>query len=410
LKNANLKLFELTSPNYERDNIKLGLSRIKKVFQELGNPCENIPAIQIIGTNGKGSIAAYLESILFEAKKDFGVTTSPHLFNVCERIRFNKKKISEADFERIFSGLEKNHLTYELTPFEKIICCALIFFNEKQVELIILEAGLGGRLDATTAHKLRPIIAIGNIGLDHKEFLGDTIEKITKEKLAVIEKNSIIISCNQNSQVENLITKKVEEVGAEIIWKDAVSNNYEVGLKGAFQKQNASVAVGVIEALNNLGFNIKEKYINEGLKKTTWRGRLEIINYSNKKILTDCAHNYPAAKALSSERSNWKNEEEGIYWILGVQKQKDMPAILKTLLKKNDHLLLVPVPNQPSWQLKDISQIQEIDFQNIIEFEKFEFAIEYLFALKRWPAVHPVLTGSIFLVAEFIKFANKQKN
>ncbi len=410
MKNANLKLFELTSPNNERDNIKLGLSRIKKVFQELGNPCENIPAIQIIGTNGKGSIAAYLESILFEAQKDFGVTTSPHLFNVCERIRFNKKNISKDDFERIYSLLEKNYSTYELTPFEKIICCALIFFNEQQVELIILEAGLGGRLDATTAHKLRPIIAIGNIGLDHKEFLGDTIEKITKEKLAVIEKNSIIISCNQNRQVENLINKKVEEVGAEIIWKDAVSKNYEVGLKGAFQKQNASVAVGVIEALNNLGFNIKENYIYEGLKKTTWKGRLEIINYSNKKFLTDCAHNYPAAKALSNERSNWKNEEEGIYWILGVQRQKDIAAILKTLLKKNDHLLLVPVPNQPSWQLKDISQIQEIDFQNIIEFEKFEFAIEYLFALKKWPTVHPVLTGSIFLVAAFIKFANKQKN
>ncbi len=114
-------------------------------------------------------------------------------------------------------------------------------------------------------------------------------------------------------------------------------------------------------------------------------------------------------KALSNERSNWENEEEGIYWILGVQKQKDMDAILKTLLKKNDHLLLVPVPNQPSWQLKDLSQIKAINFQNIIEFEKFEFAIEYLFALKKWPPNHPVLTGSIFLVAEFIKFANKQK-
>jgi len=96
LKNANLKTFELLSPKYERDNIKLSLSRIKKALQELGNPCENIPAIQIIGTNGKGSIAAYLESILFEAKRNFGVTTSPHLLDVCERIRVNKKNISGA--------------------------------------------------------------------------------------------------------------------------------------------------------------------------------------------------------------------------------------------------------------------------------------------------------------------------
>ncbi len=408
MKNSNLSNFGLITPQYERDNIKLDLSRIKEVLRKLDNPCHNTPAIQIVGTNGKGSIAAYIESILFEAKKNFGVTTSPHLFDICERIRVNKKNINKAVFEKIYKLIEKNFSTYELTPFEKIICCALSFFDTEKVDLLILEAGLGGRLDATTAHKLRPIIAIGNIGLDHKNFLGDTIEKIAKEKLAVIEKNSIVISCKQNSQVENLITKKVEEVGAEIIWKDSIAESYELGLKGIFQKQNASVAVGAIEALNKLGFNIKEKYISEGLKKTTWNGRLEIINYLHKNILVDCAHNYPAAKALSNERRNWENEKKGIYWILGVQKQKDICAILKTLLKKNDHLLLVPVPNQPSWQLKDLSQIKEIDFQNIIEFEKFEFAIEYLFALKKWPANHPVLTGSIFLVAEFIKFANKQ--
>ncbi len=409
MNNADLKIFELLSPKYERDNIKLGLSRIKKALGELGNPCNNIPAIQIIGTNGKGSIAAYLESILFEAKKNFGVTTSPHLFDICERIRVNKKNINKTDFEKIYRFIEKKLSAYELTPFEKIICCALNFFDNKKVELVILEAGLGGRLDATTAHKLRPIIAIGNIGLDHKEFLGDTIEKIAKEKLAVIEKDSVVISCSQNNHVENLITKKVEEVGAKIIWKDSISRSYEIGLKGIFQKQNASVAVGAIEALNKLGFNIKEKYISEGLKKTTWKGRLEIINYLNKKILVDCAHNYPAAKALSNERSNWENEEEGIYWILGVQRQKDIYAILKTLLKKNDHLLLVPVPNQPSWKLKDLSQIKEINYQNISEFETFELAIEYLFSLKKWPTNNPVLTGSIFLVAEFIKFASKQK-
>ena len=406
--NTNLKTSEFISPKYERDNIKLGLSRVKKVLRAMGNPCRNIPAIQIIGTNGKGSISAFIESILFEAKKNFGITTSPHLFDISERIRVNKKNISKTDFEKIYRLIEKNFSNYELTPFEKIICCALNFFDEKQVELLILEAGLGGRLDATTAHKLRPIIAIGNIGLDHKEFLGDTIEKIAKEKLAVIEKDSIVISCNQNKKVEYLINKRVEEVGAEIIWKDAISKNYELGLKGIFQRQNASVAVGAIEALNKFGFKIKENNIYEGLKKTTWSGRLEIINYLNKKILVDCAHNYPAAKALSNERNNWENNEEGIYWILGVQKQKDIYPILKTLLKKNDHLFLVPVPNQPSWQLKDLSKSKGINFQRIIEFEKFEFAINYLLNLEKWPTNQPVLTGSIFLVAEFIKFANVQ--
>ena len=119
MKTANLKIFDFLSPKNERDNIKLGLSRIKKVLQELGNPCKNIPAIQIIGTNGKGSIAAYLESILFEARRNFGVTTSPHLFDVCERIRVNKKNINQTDFKKIYRLIEKKFSTFELTPFEK---------------------------------------------------------------------------------------------------------------------------------------------------------------------------------------------------------------------------------------------------------------------------------------------------
>ena len=409
MKNANLKNFESIFPKYERDNINLGLSRLKKVLEELNNPCKNIPAIHIVGTNGKGSIAAFIESILFEAKKNIGVTTSPHLFDISERVRVNKKNIDKKEFEKIYKLIENNFSTFELTPFEKIICCALKFFDNKKVELLILEAGLGGRLDATTAHKLRPIIAIGKIGLDHKEHLGNTIEKIAHEKLAVIGKNSIVISCNQNSKVEKLIKTRIKEVGAEIIWKDTISKDYKLGLKGNYQKQNASVAIGAIEALNNFGFKIKENCIYEGLKKTTWPGRLETINYLNKKILVDCAHNYPAAKALANERSTWSNEEKGIYWILGVQRQKDMPAILKTLLKKNDYLLLVPVPNQPSWKLKDLRNINGFDSFKIIEFKKFELAFNYLSELNTWPSCHPVLTGSIFLVAEFIKFTNNKK-
>ena len=409
MENENFKSFELISPKYERDNIRLGLSRIKNVLKALNNPCKDIPAVQIIGTNGKGSITAFIENILFEGKINIGVTTSPHMFNITERIRVNKKNIEEKEFEKIFKFIEKDFSIHELTPFEKIICSALKFFDKKQVELLILEAGLGGRLDATTAHKLRPIIAIGNIGLDHKEHLGDTIEKITKEKIAVIKKDSIVISCKQNIQAEKIINKRVKEVGAEIIWKDTISNNYELGLRGHFQKQNASVALGVIQALNNFGFKIQEDCIYKGLKKTTWHGRLEIINYLNKKILVDCAHNYSAAKALSKERGTWENEEKGIYWILGVQKQKDMSAIIKILIKKNDHLLLVPVPNQHSWKLKDIADFEEIDTSRIIEFEKFEFAFNYLSELNKWPSCHPVLTGSVFLVAEFIKLADNYK-
>jgi len=128
LKNANLKIFELLSPKYERDNINLGLSRIKKALQELGNPCKNIPAIQIIGTNGKGSIAAYLESILFEAKRNFGVTTSPHLFDICERIRVNKKNINKTDFEKIYRLIEKKFSIFDFSFINSFLCNSNFLF------------------------------------------------------------------------------------------------------------------------------------------------------------------------------------------------------------------------------------------------------------------------------------------
>ena len=187
---------------------------------------------------------------------------------------------------------------HKLSPFEQIICCALIFFDFKKVDLLILEAGLWWILDATTAHPLRPIIAIGNIGLDHKEYLGDSLEKIAKEKVAVIEKNAFVISCRQEAEVEEIIKARVKQVNAKIIWKESLSNDYEIGLNGNFQKQNAAVAIGVIEELINFGFKVKERSIKEGLKNTKWSGRLEIINCFNKKILVDSAHNYSAAKAL----------------------------------------------------------------------------------------------------------------
>ena len=409
MKKETLKNFDLLSPKFERENIQLGLSRVKKALEELNDPCKNIPAIQIIGTNGKGSITAFIENILYTEKKNIGVTTSPHLLDICERIRVNKENINKEEFEGLFKKIENDLSTFKLSPFELILCCALVYFDFKKVDLLIFEAGLGGRLDATTAHNLRPIIAIGNIGLDHIEYLGDSIEKIAKEKVAVIEKNAFVISFRQKAEVEEIIKARAKEVGAKIIWKDSISDEFVLGLKGNFQKQNAAVAIGVIEALNNLGSNIKECSIREGLKNTKWKGRLEIINFLDKKILVDSAHNCSAAKALSEERKTWKNHEEGVYWILGVQRSKDIASMMKFLIKKNDHILLVPIPNQTSWGLKDLSNNPEFDYLNIIEFKNIYLAFNYLLELKKWPNCHPVLTGSIFLVAEFIKLANNQK-
>ena len=381
------------------------LTRMREALLKLDNPCLDIPAIQIVGTNGKGSISAFLENILCLAKINIGVTTSPHLFEVSERIRVNQIKISTEMFDRLIKDIQTKLFECKLTPFELIICCGLKYFELNNVDLLILEAGLGGRLDATTAHKLRPIIAFGNIGIDHTEFLGDSLEKITREKAAVIEKGSFVVSSEQNPIARNIINDRVEKIGAHITWVEPLAENWELGLKGNFQKQNAAVAFKVAQLLIEKGWGIKHDDISKGLAMTKWPGRFEIIDFDNKKILVDSAHNSSAAKVLSVERENWLNQEKGVFWIIGVQKQKNITLIIKNLIKSFDKVLLVPVPNQESWSLSDISKVSDHKLDNFIEFSNFKEALNYLKKLKEWPRCIPVLTGSIFLVSEFIKYS-----
>ena len=273
MQNINAKNFNFLSLKNEREKINLDLTRMRQALLKLDNPCLNTPAIQIVGTNGKGSISAFLENILCLAKINIGVTTSPHLFEVSERIRVNQKQISTENFDILFKNIQTKLFEYKLTPFELIICCGLKYFELNNVDLLILEAGLGGRLDATTAHKLRPIIAFGNIGIDHTEYLGDSLEQITREKAAVIDKGSFVVSSEQNSIVRKIINDRVKEIGANITWVEPLNENWELGLKGNFQKQNAAVAFKVAQLLIEKGWSIKQDAIRKGLSLTKWPGR-----------------------------------------------------------------------------------------------------------------------------------------
>ena len=406
MKEFTIDNFHFFAQDTESKNVKLGLSRIEEALNKLNKPCRRIPAIQIIGTNGKGSITAFLESVLSLSNINIGVTTSPHIFDISERIKFNNEKITRQELEEIFNELKNTIQHSKLSPFELLICCGLKFFEKKKVDLLLLEAGLGGRLDATTAHKFRPIVAIGKIGIDHCEFLGESIEDITSEKIAVIQKDSFVISCKQSHIVEKIINKKIKEVKANIIWVDPLTQNWELGLQGFFQRENAAVTIGVINVLNKQGWNIKESSIKIGLAKTKWPGRLELQKWNNKNVLIDSAHNPSAAEVLARERENWINQEKGVYWIMGVQKKKDFLSMIQTLIKPVDRLLLVPVPNQISWKSCEIPDDIRLKINHIYEFEDLKYALQFLENLEVWPSCHPVIAGSIFLVSEFLKSIN----
>ena len=186
--------FIFESKNTEYRDMNLGIDRMSLAIHAMGDPCKNIPAIHIAGTNGKGSIAAFINSILSLVDIKTGVTTSPHLVDWIERICINKTTISKKEFQSLSLALKPIVDKFSLSPFESILAIALKYFTLKEVELLILEVGLGGRLDATTAHKHRPIIAFGAIGLDHCEYLGDNLEKIAIEKASVITPKCTVIT------------------------------------------------------------------------------------------------------------------------------------------------------------------------------------------------------------------------
>ncbi|KGG16266.1 MULTISPECIES: bifunctional folylpolyglutamate synthase/dihydrofolate synthase [unclassified Prochlorococcus] len=395
-------------PSFKSEGMKLGLGRIQKVIHRMGNPCEGIPAIQIVGTNGKGSIACFLESALVKAGIKTGCTTSPHLINWCERIRIDGTMISEEKFCESIKTIKSLSQLDQLTPFELVIASAFKYFSTNQVKIMILEAGLGGRLDATTVHSYRPLIAMAGIGLDHCEHLGKNIKEITKEKAAVISPGCTVISSKQSTEVTKILEEVVETNNAKIVWVEPLCEKWNLGIDGDIQRQNASIAKALLEELPKIGLEINIHQIKEGFASANWPGRLQKTTWKNLPLILDGAHNSHAIKQLAKERSNWSQKDACINWIIGIQKQKDAETMLRYLLKENDIAWVVPVPNHESWKKDDFVNVGSDFFYQLRESEGVEEVLEIFRSRNRWPSPSPVVTGSLYLIGHLLQTIYKQ--
>ena len=395
--------FTFESKITEHRDMNLGIDRMSLAINAMGDPCERIPAIHIAGTNGKGSIAAFINSVLSLVNIKTGVTTSPHLVDWVERVCINKTQISKKEFKSLSLSLSPIMEKYSLTPFESIFAIALKYFTLKEVKLLILEVGLGGRLDATTAHKYRPIIAFGAIGLDHCEYLGDSLEKIAIEKASVITPNSTVITAKQHNIVKKVLNETAIRQKAVIHWVDPLPLDWKLGLSGGIQKENAAVAKGVIESLKHIGWSIPEEKIREGLSLAKWPGRLQTTKWQGMPIIIDGAHNPHAARQLSIERNTWADQESGIVWILGVQKQKDIINILRNLIRERDLAWIVPIPSHQSWSKHQILSYCPEYRNQLEEALNTEEVLLKIKERKGWPSPPPVITGSLYLIGDLIE-------
>lgn len=278
----------LEKSSQEWQKMKPGLERIQTACDTLGNPEKKIKTIHIAGTNGKGSVAAMLQSILSEAGLRVGLFTSPHLVKVNERFRIGDQEISDEELE-VF--LEKAQ-DLELSFFELCTLIAFLYFEEQKVDLAILETGLGGRLDATNV--VTPIISIiTEIGLDHTTILGSDIASIAREKAGIIKEGVPVVCGTQNPDARKMIEKVARKKNApfylvEDEWKGALA------LEGSHQIRNSGIVLKAIQVLN---LQIQKSSIQKGFAHVRWPGRMEWIS-KDPPILLDGAHNLDGMRAL----------------------------------------------------------------------------------------------------------------
>ncbi len=297
------------------DVMHFGLEAVTKLLSRFGHPQNDYPTLLIGGTNGKGSTAAMIASILKQAGYRVGLYTSPHLIDVRERMMINGKKILQKDFTRILAEI-RDHADAPVTYFEVLTAAAYIFFQRRQVDIAVMEVGLGGRLDATNV--CRPLVSvITNIGLEHTAYLGKTLAAIAGEKAGIIKPSGVCITGATQPKVlrvlEDVCRKRksaLYRLGKDIQIKIKENglvdyrgmgrqlDHLELALHGKHQGFNAALAVAAIEIAAGKGFPVDDKAIQDGLKKTYWEARMEILSL-RPLFLLDGAHNPSGINVLA---------------------------------------------------------------------------------------------------------------
>ena len=379
----------------QRIGIKFGLNNTKQLLHGLGDPHLNFKIIHIAVTNGKGSTAAMITSILKASGFKVGLYTSPHLIHLSERIQVNGIPISEEDLKNGAEEIRQIILDLHFTDshptyFETVTCLAFSYFSRQGVDWAVIEAGMGGRWDATNVCSPQTTI-ITNISLDHQEFLGETLGEIAKEKAGIIKPGCPVVCGVTQKETLSVIRQKCISVGAPLFLVPELYS-YEEGkpqaeslsepltfenespapeihitragipflsislpLCGRFQIQNTFLAIEVIERLREKGVKIKDRTIKDGIKQTVWPGRVQIVSRKPYFIL-DGAHNPSAAENLA-ETIRTRFRYNHLIMVLGILKDKDIAGICRATVPLASHVILTAPDSDRAATPDDLHEI-----------------------------------------------------
>ena len=346
-----------------------GLDSIRELCRRLGNPQEQLKFLHIAGTNGKGSVSAYIATVLQSAGYRVGRYISPVIFEYRERIQVNGRMITKkamcygieqikaACDEMVSEGLDHP------TSFEVETALGFLYFLEKNCDIVVLETGMGGLLDATNIIQNTITAVFTSISMDHMKFLGNTLEKIAKQKSGVIKSGCAVVSAHQSPEVMAVLRRRAEELGCPFVVSDPGKINnaryglerqrfdygrrkkLEISLAGRYQVENAALAVEVLDVLGERGFPVTEEHLHRGLRETQWLGRFTLIK-KQPIFIVDGAHNEDAAKRLAESVSFYFTNHKIIY-IMGVLRDKEYDKIIALTHKYADHIITVTSPGNP---------------------------------------------------------------
>ena len=387
--------------NVGKSAYKADLNKTLGLAKHLRNPENKFKSIHVGGTNGKGSTAHMLASVLQEASYKVGLYTSPHLKDFRERIRINGAVISE-NFVVDFVATNKSFFeSNSLSFFEMSVGMAFDYFAQEQVDIAIIEVGLGGRLDSTNIIKPK-VSVITNIGLDHTQFLGTKLEDIAREKAGIIKPDTPIVIGETQLEIEIVFIDKATKEKSPLYFADQLINEiYSTDLKGDYQMRNVRTVLQTIEVLNKAEFTISKEVVQRGLLKvsenTGLRGRWEVLG-SSPKIICDTAHNREGLKLVFKQLLEEKFEK--LHLVLGMVNDKDIYSLLK-LFPVSAHYYFCK-PNVARGL--GASQLADIFTENGFKGSIYSSVKNALNAAKKSASQGDIIYigGSTFVVAEII--------
>lgn len=416
---------------YERFGIHLGLERIHQLLELLGQPHLQVPVIHVAGTNGKGSVCAYLSAVLTAAGYRVGRYTSPHLVDWTERICLNNHPIDAAVLTQSLQGLEATLASTQLVPtqFEVITALAWQYFAQQQVDVAVIEVGLGGRLDATNVCDYPLVSVITSISRDHWQRLGPTLADIAGEKAGVCKPQCPVVVGPLPPEAAAVVEAKIAQLHCpaqwppaarqievppdaapelrSLPWAEAAEIVFPLRLLGEMQLTNAALAISVIQALRSQQWNIPDSAIVQGMAQTRWPGRLQWVQWQGKHpLLLDGAHNSAAALEL---RRYIDRLQTPVHWLMGMLSTKDHGDILRHLLRPGDAVSFIPVPDHSSADVHTLAALATELCPQLIScqcFSHLELALEAAFTPENSATLTPparVLCGSLYLVGEYLK-------